>query len=178
MNKKANIMGMIVFVVVLFAILFLGFIMVVGSSVLNIVFDEVIPELSGVGTVGDTNFTDVASYTVQPVNTVIQNFTWFTGVLYIMMLIGSVGLAMAFRMNPNKWLIGFYFMLVLLLVIGAMFVSNMYEDFYNGTDDLAIRMQEHTLLSWMILYSPGIFTAIAFLTGIVLFSGMQEEEFV
>ena len=178
MNKKGNIMAMIIFVAVLFVILFVGFIMVTGSAVLNFVFDTAVPELSGVGQVGDANFTEMSGYTIEPVNDVIQSFTWLTGVLYILMLVGSVGMAFAFRTAPNKWLIAFYFMLVIILIIGSIFVSNMYEEFYDGTDDLALRLKEHTLLSWMILYSPTIFTVISFLTGIVLFSGMGQEEFV
>lgn len=178
MNKKGNIMVILLFVIGLFLILFLGFVMVIGSSVLNFVFDETIPELSGIGTVGDANFTDMASYTIEPLNDVVQNFTWLTGVMYILMLVGSVGFAFVFRAAPNKWLIAFYFMLIIILIIGSIFVSNMYEEFYDGTDDLATRLKEHTLLSWMILYAPTIFTVIAFLTGIILFSGMGQEEFI
>ena len=54
----------------------------------------------------------------------------------------------------------------------------MKSNIYDGTDDLATRLKEHTILSWMILYSPMVFTIIIFATGIVLFSGMQREEFV
>lgn len=177
MNKKGNIMVLIVFIALLFLILFLGFIMVVGSSVINYVFDITVPELTNMGTVGDANFTEISDQTVKPVNTIIQSMTFMTGVFYILMLIGSIGIAFAFRTSPNKWFIGFYFLLVLLLVIASMFISNMYEDFYNGTGDLETRLQEHFLLSYMILYSPAIFTVISFITGIVLFSGMQEEGF-
>ena len=57
----------------------------------------------------------------------------------------------------------------------SMFISNIYEDFYSGTDDLATRMQEQTILSWMILYSPLIFAIIAFIAGAIMFSGGTEE---
>ncbi len=178
MNKKGNIGAIIFFFVILFVVLFLGFIMLTGSAVLNWVFDEAVPELSNLGMVGDTNMTDVATYTISPVNNIVQSFTWLTGVLYVMFLIASVGMAFFFRMSPSKWLMGFYFMLVIILVMGSIFISNMYEDFSGGTDDLSTRLAEHTLLSFMILNSPVILTAVAFITGIVMFSGMQQEEYI
>lgn len=176
-NKKANAYLLIIFFVILFVILFLGFIMVIGSSILNWVFDIAVPEVSNLGTVGDANFTSAAKYTITPLNNIIQSLTWLTGVMYVMMLVGTFGIVFIIREKPNRWLIGLYFMLALVLIIGAIFISNIYEDFYDGTDDLALRLKEHVILSHMILYSPTIFTIIVFATGIVLFSGMQQEEY-
>jgi hypothetical protein len=176
MNKKGNIIIIILFFVILFVILFLGFTMVIGSALLNWVFDEAVPELSDMGMVGDANMTAVAGYTITPLNTLVQNFTWLTGILYIIMLIGSFGIIFIARATPSRWLIAFYFMLAVIIIIGAIFMSNIYEDFYTGDDELATRLQEHTLLSYMILYSPLIFTIIVFATGIVLFSGLQQQE--
>ena len=152
--------------------------MVTGSAILNWVFDEAIPELSNFGVVAGANLTEVASFTIAPLNNIIQSFTWLTGVLYVLMLIGSIGFIFTMKINPNRWLIGFFFMCVVILIIASIFMSNIYEEFYTGTDDLAIRLQEHTLLSFMILYSPMIFTLISFISGIILFSGMQREEFI
>jgi len=102
MNKKGNIMIIIMFFVILFVVLFIGFMMVVGSSVVNWVFDEAVPELTNLGQVGDVNMTQTADITIVPINTIVQNFTWLTGVLYVIMLIGSIGFALAFRTSPNK----------------------------------------------------------------------------
>lgn len=175
MNKKGNIEIIIMFVGILFIILFLGFMMAVGSSLLNWIFDIAAPELSSLGSVGATNFTEIASYTITPANNIIQNFTWMTGVLYVMMLIGSLGMAFVVRTSPSKWLIGFYFLTVLILILGAIFMSNIYEDFYDDSGDLGSLLREHKILSYMILYSPSIFTFLAFIMGIILFSGMTEE---
>jgi hypothetical protein len=49
---------------------------------------------------------------------------------------------------------------------------------FSGADDLSTRLNEHTLLAFMVLNSPVILTAIAFITGIVMFSGMQQEEYI
>ena len=179
MNKKANIIIPVIFVGLLFVVLFMGFIMLVGSTVINYVFDIAVPELETLGMIDSTNMTDVASYTITPVNTMVQSLTWLTGVLYVMMLVATVGFAFIFRSTPSRWLIGFYFLLVIVLIMGSIFISNMYEEFATGTDDLATRLREHTILSFMILDAPMIFTIIAFLTGIILFSGSgSSEEFV
>lgn len=171
-------MSLVWIVVILFTVLFIGFIMIIGSAVMNYVFDVTVPELSNLGVIDGTNMTNVASYTIAPVNTIIQSLTWWTGVFYVMILIGSVGVAFALRMSSSRWLIGLYIPMVLMLIIGAIFISNMYEEFYVGTDDLALRLKEHTILSYMVLYSPEVFTIIAFLTGIILFTGVSQEEYV
>ncbi len=178
MDKKGNLMFIVWFFVFLFVILFFGFVMVVGSAIVNWTFDQAIPELTNLGEVGAVNFTEIATFTVTPLNNIVQSFTWLTGVLYVFMLVGAVGFSFVFRVNPNRWLIGFFFMGVFLLIIASIFMSNIYEEFYTGTDDLATRLQEHIILSFMILYAPMIFTIISFISGIVFFSGMGQEEFI
>jgi len=175
MNKKANITGIILFFIFLFVILFTGFIMVTGSAVMNWVFDEAVPELSNLGVIGSANMTQNAEYTLKPLNQVVQSFTWMTGVLYILMLIGAIAFAVTMRDNPSKWLIGFYFLVTIILIMGSIFMSNMYEEFYADSGELGMRLQEHVLLSFLVLQSPVIFTIISFIVGIILFSGMQEE---
>jgi len=150
--------------------------MVIGSSTINWVMDTVVPELSGIGTIGDVeiNVTEITEIAIDPVNTVIQNFTWVTGVLYLFGILGVFGLAFVFRGSRDKWLIGLFFAMVVILVIACIFISNIYEEFYNGTDTLATIMKEHVLLSYLILYSPEIMSLIAFIAGIILFSGDSE----
>ncbi len=176
-NKKGNVAIMIIFFALLFLVMLLGVLFAFGSMVINWTFDEVVPELTTLGQVGDANLTQAADYTIVPLNSVVQNFTWITGVLYVMMLVGLVGMTVAFRTNPSRWLIGFYLVLSIMLIFGSMFISNIYEDFYTGTDEIATILQEHTILSNMLIYSPAIFTVITFLMGIILFSGMQQEEY-
>jgi len=175
-NKKAqgNIMPLIFLFGILFVVLFIGFMMVVGSAIANWVFDLGIPAVSNLGTHSGVNLTQAADLTVVPLNNLIQQFTWLTGVLYVIMLFGVMGMALMFRGSPDKWLIGFFLSLILVLVLGAMFMSNIYENFYDGSDALATRLQEHTILSFMILHSPTIFTMISFIAGIILFSGTPE----
>jgi len=175
MNKKANVHIIILFFLFLLVALFVGFLLVVGSSVINWVFDIAVPEFSGLGQVGSANMTEITSYTLVPLNNFVQSMTWLVGVVYVIMLVGCIGIAIAYRTTPSKWLIGLFLMLTILLVVVCIFMSNIYEEFYSDTGDLGTRLKEHTLLSFMILHSPVILTAVAFLTGIILFSGIQEE---
>jgi len=178
MNKKANIGAILIIFVFLFLLLFIGIGMAIGSSVINWVFDEAMPELTNFGSVGESNISEYSDIAITPVNTFVQNFTWLTGVLYIFGILGVFGVAFAFKTTGNKWLIGLYFGMVLLLVIAAIFISNIYEDFYDDAGDLGDRLKEHAMLSWLILYSPMIMSLVAFLAGVILFSGGGEESYV
>lgn len=175
MDKKGNIVTIIFFIFVLFFILICGFIVVMGSAVLNYVFDIITPELTSLGEVGNVNFTLAGAMTITPLNSIIQSFTWLTGLIFIMALLGSIAIVVMARETPNGWLIGFYFLLMIVLVMGAMFMSNIYEDFYDDGDEISIRLKEHAILSFMILYSPHILTIIGFIAGAILFSGIQSE---
>ncbi|KYK20693.1 hypothetical protein AYK24_09890 [Thermoplasmatales archaeon SG8-52-4] len=174
-NKQGNIYMLVFFVGVLFLLIFAGFLFIVGSAVINWVFDEAVPEVSNLGMIGNANMTDIASYTITPLNNIVQAFTWLTGVLYVMLLIASVGFAFLIRDSPNRWLIGFYIGLVIMLILGSILISNIYEDFSSGDDELATRLREHTILSFMVLHSPMIFTIISLISGAIMFSGMREE---
>ena len=173
-NKKGSFMGIMLVVGGLFLIVMFGIILAIGSSTINWVMDETVPELETLGQVGDINTTQIIGATITPVNTVIQNFTWVAGLLYIFGIIGVFGLALTFRATGDKWLIGLYFGVVLILVIGCMLMSNIYEDVYNSGGDFGDILAEHTLLSFLIIYSPGIMVLIAFIAGIILFSGPSE----
>lgn len=182
LNKKAqgsgnSIMTIVIFFIVLISILMIGFIMAVGSGIINFVFDDAIPELTNFGVIGDTNLTEATEITLLPLNQMIQQFTWFTGVIYFLMLIGSFAIIFVNKSSPSKWLMVFYFACVLLLIVVSIFISNMYEEFYDDDGELAIRLKEHVILSHMILYSPQIFVILSFITGIVLFSGLGQDDF-
>jgi len=178
MNKRGNVMVAVTFITVLFILVFAGFMLVTGSALVNWVFDIAVPEVSNLGMMDSFNATQGAEITITPLNTLIQSFTWLTGVLYFMALVGCLGMAFVIRQNPSQWLIGFYIGLVFILVLGSIFMSNIYEDFYDDAGDYGDRLREHVLLSYMILYSPMIMSIIAFIGGIILFSGRGEEAFI
>lgn len=175
-NKKGNAGVLLVgFFIILFVVMFLGFIIVVGSAVFNWGFDEIAPELTDLGVIGGANFTEAASYTIVPLNDVVQSFTWLAGVLYIFILIGVIIVPFMFRSTAEPWMIGFFFVLMLVFIIASMFMSNIYEEFYDDSGELADRLKEHVLLSYLVLNSPLIFTILSFIGGIILFSGINKE---
>lgn len=171
MNKKGNIMAILLVIGGLFLLVMIGVLMLIGSATINWVMDETVPELKELGVVGDFNATHATEVTIDPVNSFIQNLTWVTGVIYIFGLIGIFGLAFAFKSTGDKWLIGLFVALVLILLIGCIIMSNIYEEFYNGSDEFTSILKEHVLLSYLILYSPMIMAILAFIAGIILFSG-------
>ena len=172
MNKKGNVTVIIIFVGSLLLLLLLGLLMVFGSMTFNWIFDEAVPELTNLGEVGNANLSKTVSYGLDPVNNFVQSWTWMAGLLYVLGLIGCLGLAFMFRNTGEKWTIAFFFGLAIILIITSIFVSNIYEDFYDDGDaDVSARLQEHTLLSWMLLYSPAIMTLVVFIGGIIIFTG-------
>jgi len=185
-NKKGNMLLVLGLFIGLFIILGVGFVMVIGSATLNWVFDESVPLLDDLGVLyGDennptasANFSEYSDYTIEPLNDFVQSLTWITGIVYVMMLIAVFGLAFANRGSPNRYLIGLFFVLVIALIMGSILMSNIYENFYNDTGELGDRLKEHVLLSFMIIESPVILTVISFLAGIIIFSGIREEELI
>ena len=178
MNKKGDVMSVIWIVVILFAILLIGVLLAFGNVVVNWTFDEAVPTLSGIGMVGNTNTTQIAGYTLTPLNSFVQSFNWLIGIVFVLALAGCMGLAFAFRFTGNKWLAGFFILCVLLLIITSIFISNIYEEFYNTPGDVGDRLHEAGLISYLILYSPAIMAIIAFVCGIIMFTGEGEENFI
>lgn len=178
MNKKGNVLMIGGFFLLMMIILFIGVILAIGGALLNWVGDEATPLLTDLGVVGSTNLTEIAEFTITPLNQAVQQSTWLTGVLYFLLLVGSVGMVIAMRITPSKWLIGIFIFGMLALVMGSILISSIYSDFYNDAGDLGEGLREQAMVSFLIIYSPMIFTVIGFLTGIILFSGMQQEDFV
>jgi len=171
-NKKSQGASYIIlFITILFVLLFVGMLLVFGSAVITWVWDEAVPELTGLGMAGDSNMTSIAGSTITPANSFVQSFTWLTGVVYIMALIACFGLATAFRFTGNKWLAGFFICCMIMLIIACVFISNIYEEFYNDTGVLGTRLKEHVLMSFLVLHSPLIMTVIGFMGGVIMFSG-------
>jgi len=176
-NKKGEgIVSIIMIVFFLFILLIGGVMLAFGGITLDWVVDTAVPELTTVGMVGSTNMSSIASTVFTPVNKITNSFSWFAGVIYILALLGVLGFAVGFRITGSKWLMGFFIGCMLLLVIASIFISNIYEEFYNDTGEVADRLHEYGLLSFMILYSPVIMCVIGFVGGIIMFSGIGGEE--
>lgn len=174
-RDKRGVMGIIFFFIILFAILIIGFIAVIVVSSLQVASDTITPTMKELGVVGDTNLSQASEYTFGVGNTLINSMPWLLAFGYGLALIFSIVLVVSYNYNPNPAFIGVYIALIMLLIAGSIIISNSYEDIYSGTDDLALKLQANTAMSYMILYSPFILTLIAFVTGIFLFATNKSD---
>lgn len=175
-KDKRGFFGILLFFIILFSILIIGFIGAIVISVLGFASDEITPVMEELGMVGDTNVTQASTYTFGVADTLIKSAPWILAFVYLLALVFSIVLVIAYDYNPNPAFIGVYIALIFLLILGSIIISNAYEDIYSGTDEIAMKLQDQTALSYMILYSPLILTIIAFITGIYLFSGKGGSE--
>ena len=86
-----------------------------------------------------------------------------------------LGLAFAFRITGNRWLMAIFVACMFLVILGSIFISNIYQDFYEDTGEIGEGLHDMTLLSFLILNSPIIISVIGFVSGIIMFSGTEEE---
>lgn len=176
MNRKGQgAITIIIFFLILFTILIVGFIASMGVAIIDYGSDTITPLMTDLGMVGDVNLSQASDYTFGTVDSFVQALPWLMGFLYVVALLFSVIFVFAYGQNPSPVYLGFYIMLVVLLIFGSIIVSNMYQDIYTGNDEISSRLQEQTLSSYMILYSPFILTTIALLAGIYLFVKPSDE---
>jgi len=168
-NKKGQI-GIVVFFAVLIAVLVIGFFAVMVLGVVDFASDTVTPIMTDLGMVGDTNLSEAAEYSFGTANNFIQAAPWVLGFSYVMALVFTLVFIFIVGYNPHPAFIAFFIALMILMVFGAVIISNMYQDIYTGTDEIATRLQEQTLMSYMILYSPAILVIISIIGGILMFA--------
>lgn len=175
MNKKAAI-GIVIFFLILMSVLIIGFSVAIIWSVIDIVSDEITPIMTELGVVGSTNLSEASEFTFGTLNTFVQAMPWLIAVGYVMALIFTLVFVFIVGYNPHPAFIGFYLVLMILLVFLCIIISNMYEDIYTGTDEIAIRLQEQVTTSYLILHSPFIMALIAVIGGILMFSRQANAE--
>ncbi len=173
-NKK-GVMGIIFFFLLLFTIIVIGFIAVIAVSVGTYSNDIIYPVMVDLGVVGATNLSEVSEFTFGTINTFVQALPWLVAFSYVAMLIFSVVFIMSWKYNPNPIFIGLYFMFIILLIFGCIVMSNIYQDIYTGTDEIAVGLQNQAAMSFLILHSPWIMSLFAFIVGIYIFAGKQTE---
>jgi len=167
-NKKGQ-MGIIIFFGILFVILILGLVIGLVIALTNWTTETITPALEGIGMVENTNVSQAVTDTLGNVNSMVQTLTWMGGVIFVLAIVTcALFVAFAGESTPPIFM-GLFFGFLILLIFLSIFVSNAYEDLYNGNDEIASRLQEQTILSYMLLYSPLILTVIAILTGVFIF---------
>lgn len=175
MNRKGNF-GLLLAMMILMAILIVGgFAIAIFIGVIDTATEVIIPEIEGIGVVGSSNISQYAEYTTVPITTLITSFTWIGGIMYMAAILGLIGISIAFRVTMSKVFIVMFFAFSILLIFLSIFMSNIYQDFYEDTGDFGDKLKEQVMLSWLILHSPLIFSVVIFISGIILFSGIMEE---
>jgi len=176
-NKKGAV-GLVIFFSVLIIALIIGFIAAISISVIDIASDEITPIMEGIGVLDgtSTNMSEYAEYSVGTLDDIVQQLPWVIALGYIMMLIFTLVFIFVVGYNPHPAFIAFYIVLMILLIFACVLISNIYQDIYTGTDELATRLQDQTILSYMILYSPFITAMIALIGGILMFARQSSSE--
>ncbi len=175
MNKKAGI-GIIIFFSVLLITLIMGFVAVMAWSIIDIASDELTPIMTDLGMVDSVNMSEASEYSFGIANTFIQSLPWVIGFGYVLVLIFTLVFVFIVGYSPHPAFIALYIVLMILLIFGCVIMSNIYQDIYTGTDEIAIRLQQQEMMSYLILYSPFIMSMIALIGGILMFTRQSSSE--
>lgn len=170
-NKKGGI-GIIIFFAVLLGVLVIGFIASMAWSVIDIASDEITPIMEELGMVDDVNVSEAATYSFGVLDTFVQAMPWLIAFSYVLALIFTLVFVFIVGYSPHPAFMALYIALMILLIFGCVIMSNMYQDIYTGNDEISTRLQEQTIMSYMILHSPFIMAIIAVIGGVLMF-GMQ-----
>ena len=175
MNKKGNILTIAFLALIVLIVIVGAFFLTVGSGILTFASGTVNEITSGLGMAGSSNLSAISDVSIGTLNTTIQMLQWGSGVLIVFGLLGILMFAGAIRFRPSGMLIGLYFLMIIILMFVAIYMSNTYEGLLNGTDDLALELKEMTMASFLVLYMPAIVIIMAFVGGIIIFSGVGED---
>ena len=174
-NKKGQLGTIAVLGILVMVVIFLAFAVTLGSGILTFASAQVEDITGSLGMAGGSNLSAISDVSIGTANTTIQMLSFLSGIFIVFALLGIIIFAGAIRSNPSGWLIGFYLILVVIVLFVAIFMSNTYEEILDGSDDLATQLQTMTMASFLVLYMPTIITVIAFVGGIIIFSGSGQE---
>ena len=175
MNKRGAI-GIIIFFAVMLILLILGFIATMAWSMIDFVSDELTPVMEDLGMVSGTNMSEASEFTFGVADTFVQAIPWLIALAYVMALVFTLVFIFVAGYSPHPAYMGLYFVLMILLIFGCIMMSNMYQDIYTGTDEIATRLQEQATMSYLILHSPFIMGLIVVIGGILMFTRQGSAE--
>ena len=177
-NKKGQMTSVVVLILGLILLVFIIAGLTIGWGVVKSATDVIIPEFTSIGEIfPGSNVSEYAEMTLNPASSIIDNMGLIIGLVYILGLVGLLGYAFIFRNNFNGWIAMFFIASVLMLIMLSIFVSQYYESFYLDQNELGTILRSATLVSFLIIQSPVILTIIAFIAGIILFTGNREDSF-
>jgi len=176
MNKKAQITRISTLILGLIMIVGIVAALTIGWGVVKIGADEIVPELLDIGEImPGVNISERIEIITTPATTIIDNLGLIMGLIYLLGVVGLLSYAYLMRTNVNGWVIALFVVSVLLVIISAIAVSQFYEEFYLDQDELGDILRTASLVSYLIIYSPVILTIVAFIAGIILFTGEEEQ---
>ncbi len=179
MNKKGQIWAIFLIVGGLIAIVLMVAAMTIGWGIVKFTADEILPEFNDLPSISDNiDLGETAEKVTGPIATVIDSLGLIMGLVYIIGVVGLLSLAFIMRDNHDGWVIALFVVSVLLLVISCIVISQFYEEFYVGQDEIGATLREASLPSNLIIYSPAIMTFIAFIAGIIFFTGKPEGAYI
>jgi hypothetical protein len=176
MNNKRGGIGIIIFFSVLIIIVILGFLAAMVWSVIDIASDEITPIMKELGMVDSVNVSQASEYSFGIVDTFVQAMPWLIAMGYVLAMIFTLVFVFIVAYTPHPAFIALYFALMVLLIFGCVVISNMYQDIYTGNDEVAARLKEQTIMSYLILHSPFIMGIIAVVGGILMFARQSSAE--
>ncbi len=178
MNKKGQIwaitllIGGLIFLVLLIAAA------TIAWGVVKTTTDEIFPAFNDIGEVAPgINISEYTQKVLTPLDAIINNIGLIMGLIYIVGIVGLLSLSFILRDNQDGWVIALFVFSVMFMIITCIAVSQFYEEFYLGQDELGVNLREASLVSYLIIYSPAIMTIIAFIAGIIFFTGNPEGRF-
>lgn len=175
MNKKGQITKISTIILGLIMVVGIVAAITIGWGVIKIANDEIVPELLEIGEVAPgINISEHIEKVTTPITVIIDNLGLIMGLIYLIGIVGLLSYAYLMRTNVNGWVIALFVVSVLLVIISAIAVSQFYEEFYLEQDDLGEILRTASLVSYLIIYSPVILTIVAFIAGIILFTGEEE----
>ena len=181
MNKKGqqetNVLWFFIIIIVL---LVAGFVVIILSSIISDVGGELLPILRvNVGDIKNVSTAEVSDKLISPFEIVIGSFSWLWGVIFMIAIFLLFGLAVSYKMTSSRWILGVWLVFTIFLILFSILISNVVEDFANSGDSLGSGIQSQTLLYFLLLNSPIIFTIVSFVCAIIVFSGISGgEDFV
>ena len=174
-NKRGQMWNIIILIggLILLTLIVAGG--MIGWGVVKSATDVIIPEFNAIGDIGaGGNVSEYTEMTTTPLSSIIDNFALLMGLIYIVGIMGLLSYSFIFRDNLNGWVVALFFVSIMLLIVMCIAVSQFYEEFYLGQDELGTLLRSASVASFLIINSPVIMTIIAFLSGIILFSGNKD----
>ena len=178
MNKRGQVTTILYVVGGLLGVVLLAYFLMLGWGTVKLASDELIPALNSFGEITDgVNLSNYTETVLTPVDSVIGNFGLMIGLIFILGIVGILSMAFMFRNSYNVWTISLFVVSIGLLIILSIFISNSYEDFYLEQGEFGDNFRDASLASYLIIQSPVIMTIVAFIAGIILFTGNREDQF-